>query len=259
MKTIRLAAASAALIVSTFVGSAQISDNFDSYTTKAQFDAVWTPSVGGGLDLYTAQFVSSPNSVKNPLAAPAAAQSRQLLTPAAPGQQMSLEFDFYDSAAASNVRDYCMLYSRVGTDWTGALNQILAIGKYNSLNYYARVAFESTTYTLGDGATAVGGGWIDLHVANSIGWHSAGIVGMWDPVNSGKTKVEFYIDNTLVGSVANLTRYDYNWAVLGSGITSTGGGVPFDNIVVTIPEPSTFALSLLGGLGMMWIVRRRKA
>jgi hypothetical protein len=42
---------------------------------------------------------------------------------------------------------------------------------------------------------------------------------------------------------------------------SAGGGFAVDNIllqVTTVPEPSALALSLLGGLGMMWIVRRRK-
>ena len=50
----------------TFSARADIIDNFDSYATEAAFDAAWTLSSGTGLDLYTAQFVSSPNCSKEP-------------------------------------------------------------------------------------------------------------------------------------------------------------------------------------------------
>lgn len=262
MKSCKLIAATVSLVGCAFIGSAQISDNFDSYANKTAFDAVWTPSVGLGLDLNT-NFLSSPNSVMNGATTTTpAAQSRQLLGTPAPGHEMSLQFDFYDYSADNSTRDYGMMYSRAGTDWTGGLNQLLAIGKYNNgtaANYYGRIAFESLTYTLGDGAVATSGGWFLLNAANSVGWHNAQIVGMSDPINTGMTKFEFYIDSNLAGSVANVTWQDYNWVVLGSGLTSSGGFVAFDNLVVTVPEPSTLALGLVGGLGLLWVLRRRTA
>jgi hypothetical protein len=262
MKTMKFVAAGVAVIGSALISSAQLSDDFDSYANKAAFDAVWTPSVGVGLDLNTAEFVSSPNSVKNAATATStAAQSRRFLSTAAPGHNFSFQFDFYDYNAANNVRDYGMLYARSGTAWTDSLLQIIAIGKYNTgtaTRYYGRVAFESTTYVLGDGAgPLLSGGWFQLNAPNAIGWHTAKVVGMSDPNFSGKTRLEFFIDNTLVGSVSNLGWQAYNWVVLGSGLSSTGGFISFDNLIVTIPEPSVAALGLMGGVGLLWLFRRR--
>lgn len=262
MKTSKLLLTLGVLAAGTWVGSAQLSDNFDSYANKAAFDAVWTPSVGAGLGLNTAEFVSSPNSVKNTATATSiAAQSRRFLSTAAPGNNFSFEFNFYDYNAANNVRDYGMLYARSGSDWTGSLFQLIAIGKYNTgtaTRYYGRVAFESTTYVLGDGAgPLLSGGWFQLNAANSIGWHTARVVGMPDSLNPGKTRLEFFIDNSLAGSVSNLGYQDYNWVVLGSGLSSTGGFISFDNVVVTVPEPSSVWFGLFGGVGLLWWVRRR--
>jgi hypothetical protein len=44
-----------------------------------------------------------------------------------------------------------------------------------------------------------------------------------------------------------------------SGVSSGGGAFAVDNIrLEVIPEPSTLALSLLGGLGLMFFIRRRR-
>jgi hypothetical protein len=266
MKALRLTLTT--LLVSTLVSWADFSDNFDGYANKAAFDASWTVSVGLGLDLNTSEFASSPNSVKNAATASTpAAQSRKLIAPDASGwaptDNFTFSFNFYDSVVSTGLRDYGMLYSRVGTDWAGGLNQLVAIGKYNAGGadrYYARVAIGSGSHVLGDGAVSVGTGWfyLDNAPAQSVGWHSASIVGTEDPNDPTKGLLRFYIDGQLGGSVGNVDFALLNWAVLGSGLSSPGvGWLAFDDVLVLIPEPSTLLLGLLGGLGMLWIGRRR--
>lgn len=264
MKVMKLLVSVPALVGLAIGASAQISDNFDSYATKADFDAVWTPSVGVGLDLNTAEFVSSPNSVKNTATSTAtAAASRRYLSPAAPAHNFTFQFDFYDYNAANTVRDYGRLEARAGIYYTNALTQLIAIGKYNTgtaARYYGRVAFESGTYVLGDGAgPLLSGGWFQLNAANAVGWHTAKIEGVPDSINPGKVKFNFYIDNVLSGSVANVSWQAFNWVILGSGLSSSGGFISFDNLIVTVPEPSAATLGLIGGLALLWTLRRRAA
>ena len=251
-------------IVLTFTAQADLFDNFDSYTTKAQFDAVWTPSTGTGLDLYTAQSVSSPNSVKNP-GTTAQASRRLMAGVAAP--LMDFSYDFYDFDANNSARDYIQIQSRAGTDYTGTLQQLLAIGKYSNITgskYFGRVAFE-TGGVYGDGATAPAATWFQLGGAGdrSVGLHTAQILGLDDPANPGMVRFEFYIDGILGGSVANIndSSISFNWLVLGSGLTTVPNGIAMDNVsIVTVPEPSFLALCLLGGFGLAAgvISRRRK-
>lgn len=253
-----------AVVVSfAFNGMAQFSDNFDSYTSEAQLDAVWIPNstVNGGMGLNTAEFVSSPNSVKNMATSTATVNQARTPITAPDSSSFIFQFSFYDYNASGGSRDYGMLYDRAGGAWTGGLDQLVAIGKYNVgtyNSYHARVAIGSATHIYGNGAVSFGTGWVSLTAGpeRSIGWHTATVVGSPDPVNTGKVLFSFFIDNVLGGTVANVNPASFEWIVLGSNLGSSGGFIAFDDVVL-IPEPSTLALSLLGGLGIFWMVRRR--
>jgi len=252
----------ATLIVGFAANSfAAVSDNFDSYVDQTAFNAAWTPS-GTAMTLDSTLSLSAPNSITQGTVA----QQSRMLTAGVSGSNLEFKFDLYDPAGNNSGRSYGMAYSRAGTDWTGSLNQIIAVGRYNNATttkYYARVAFATgATYT--DGATATTGGWLTLGGAadTSIGWHSVQVIGSDDPLNSGKIQLSFYIDNILGGTVGNVTKADFNWAVMGSGTTSTGAGASFDNVSLApapVPEPSTIALGLLGGAGLMAGYIRRRA
>lgn len=231
-------------------------DNFDSYANNADFNAAWTINAASGLSLDTVDFVSFPNSAVNPTYTNAASSREQM----APVDALLLNFSFrfYDYTGV-NSRDYAQLYSRAGNSWTDPVNNILRIGKYNSIatsKYYGYI-FLSSGVTPGDGASALASGWFALGGAadRSVGWHEAQIIGEADPANAGKALYLFYIDGVLGGSLANATAPNYNWAVLGSGLT-TASPIAFDDVsVAAIPEPSAFVLSLLG---MAALVYRRR-
>ena len=148
--------------------------------------------------------------------------------------------------------------SRSSPEWgrlCWGLNNLLAIGKYNrlpapSITGASRQRPARCMATVRGLPTAT---WFHLGGAadRSVGWHNAQILGMADPINVGKVRYEFYIDGVLGASVANLNPLTYNWLVLGSALSTAPSAIAMDNVnFVMVPEPSTFALGLLGGLGL---------
>lgn len=244
---------SAALVLGTgLVATADMSDNFDSYADKAAFDAVWTPTSGGGMLLITDQPVppvSPPNMIYQTTAA---LQSRRAVAPVAAGD-LYFKFDFYDERGTGSLaRTYGMAYGRGGAGaWTDGLTQIIAVGKYNGIattKYSARVAFGSSNWFN-----------LDLGPDRTVGWHTAEVFGNLDTAT-----YDFYIDGIFSGSAPMGNQgVVFNWAVMGSGLTSTHG-MYFDNVflgekpVEPIPEPMSMALAGLG-LAAVGAIRRRRS
>ncbi len=142
-----------------------------------------------------------------------------------------------------------------GTTASGSLAQLLAIGKYNTVTlagdvfngtkYQARVAFGSNA------------GWFNLDAAGSpdrsVGWHKFAIERLADG-----TTLNFYVDDVLSRTIGGATAESWDTLILGGGLGSTVGNAWTDGISLVVPEPSTLALGLLGGLGIAgWVSRRR--
>lgn len=247
------------VILLAATANAMLIDNFDSYADNAALMTAWTANVGAGLALNTSESVSAPNSVKNP--GTLGASMRQHMS-AIPASALDFSFDFYDYDGGYD-RDYGMMYARTGDQWSGGLNNLMAVGKNNNIltnRYFARVAFGTTTSVYGDGATApVSGGWFGLGggPSRSVGWHTAQVTGEPDPLNPGQVVYKFYIDGTLGGSVSNQADVEYNWVVMGSGLAPTVNPLAFDN-VMAVPEPSALALGMVGLAGASFLRRRRR-
>lgn len=231
-------------------------DNFDGYADTAAFEAAWMDSTGPGLSLNTTTYASGPNAVWNPGYVTNAAASRRQFTPV-DALKLEFSFSFYDSTT-DNGRDYAQLYSKNGA-WANATANILRIGKYNSIttSKYYGYTFLSSGVILGDGATSLTSGYFALGGAanRSVGWHEARITGEADPDHAGMALYKFYIDGVLGGSLANAADRDFDWIVLGSGLTSASA-IVFDDVrFEAIPEPSA---PLLGFLGMVALVCLRR-
>jgi len=241
------------------------SDNFDSYADQAAFSAAWNVGVvNGGLTLSTEQAFSPLQSVKSP-GTTTAYQSGHNITPvwglnSAP---LTWSFEFYDSTQAANLRQFATI-----RDATPSLAQIVAIGAYNDTTL-TKDRYTGLSVTIDDLNTyyaarvpfAPGPNWFILNgpgaPTRSTGWHELKAVFYG-------TTVEFFVDgvNALSGLTtsyaASVGAISFDLVTVGSGLSSANGDAYYDNVLVVIPEPSTVALGLLGGLGMLWISRRRK-
>lgn len=151
------------------------------------------------------------------------------------------------------TRSYAQMLSYTGAGYNqGSLDQLLAIGKYNSVTM-AGEAYNATKYQ----ARVFGGsntGWFNLDGPGSpnrqTGWHKFTIEVMPDD-----STVNFYVDDVLSRTITGVTAKAYDSLTLGFGTSSTSNGNSWYDDVVVTPEPATMALLAAGGL---LLARRRR-
>jgi len=138
-----------------------------------------------------------------------------------------------------------------GSTADGALAQLLAIGKYNTVTlpgevyngskYQARVTFGSNA------------GWFNLDAVGSpnrsTGWHKFTIERLAD-----ETTINFYVDDILSRSIAGATAQSWDTVILGPGLGSTAGDAWIDGISVddgvVVPEPNALSICILIAMGL---------
>jgi hypothetical protein len=266
IKTLSIAAATVLASAPCVLAQTVFFDNFDSYANQAAFNAVWNVGVtGGGLTLTNDQSFSPSQSVMQPGIATAYGSGHDI-TPVSgsTGQPLVWSFEFYDSTQAANLRQFATI-----RDNSPSLAQIIAMGAYSdttlTTNRYTGLqatATELNTY-YACRVFATGPGWFILNgpgaPTRSTGWHELKAI-------FSDTTVNFYIDgvNALTGLTtpyaAAAGGITFDRVTVGSGLSSANGAAYYDNVLVqVIPEPSSIALSILGGLTTMWILRRRTA
>jgi hypothetical protein len=261
-----------------------VSDNFDSYTSQANFEATWVPIAGTAptsAEWSTAQAVSPTHSARVP-GTLTTGQNRNRRTFSETGgaannsNYIVWSFDFYDSdAAASPYRNYSNLQDTTAPSGT---NQLISMGMNNNQfvadsggNYYmARILGYSPVANTADpdgGPNETKGGTSAYFKLNdygvgtrSTGWHNLMV---HISTNDGaSTDYAFYVDGQLAETVNNIgsgaTIRSYDNIALGSGVSNANLESFFDNMQLDTyaPEPASLSLIALGGFALLGRKRR---
>ena len=251
MKSLRfhLSLAVAVLVlIGTGVAQAAVlvSEDFDSYTTTADMQAVWGAAGAGSLD--TVLSYSSPNSAYHP-GGTVNNRTDFGTVDASATENLVLSAKIYDDAEVAN--------DRITVGLRGGPFPLFEMGRYNSdaaHPYYIR----ATLFNNG-----INPSWVNFPNATTTqGWHSyeatfslSGLTVTLDLMSDGTIDDTIFLagDGNPYGGFSDL-RFGGP-----SNSSSAGGGANFDDIVletVPVPEPTTVLLAGLAGLGLA-LVRRR--
>lgn len=159
----------------------------------------------------------------------------------------SADYRAYTPSAPASQADASGVYT------AGSRNQSAAL-YVASFPSHTAPANQVTLFPQQTGSTlagALGWAWHDVQidkVGNIVSWNIDGIL---------LAVLDLSTNGLLGGSNILLQQSDINNTATTdvNGINLING--LFDNVVVTVPEPATVSLVLLGGLGMVWVARRR--
>jgi hypothetical protein len=267
----------AAIVVSLFglasavnAQTVLIADNFDGYSSQAEFQAAWPVGAGTSGIWSSDQADSGTHSILNPAGGThmnfqnvSFGGGDIIPTNANP---LVWSYSFYDAPAniadGANAlgRDYGQLLGR-SQDAVPSLNQLLAVGLWNAA---IPKASDGETATIAEVrqfyavriAFAPGANWVllDTGPERSAGWQDFQVV-------LGSTMAEVFINGQSVYTsayAASEGSVGFYQARIGSGLSSNAAAA-FDNYSLEIiPEPSTYA-AIFGGLALLgaFVYRRR--
>lgn len=169
-------------------------------------------------------------------------------------QPLKLEFMIDTDVNIWSTRQWIELRSYAdGAYGSGDLQQLFALGFSSS-----GVATDRINYRIVAGPDAGWGDLTDTYATRATvadpnnEWTK---LGMWIKSST----IEFYVDDNLDSTFAIPSGVLYDSVVIGSGLSSAGADVWFDDLtVILVPEPSSLALSVLGGFGLLAMFRRRR-
>jgi PEP-CTERM motif len=246
--TSTLCALAIAGIFQTISAQAQviINDHFTTYTDDASLTASWARVTGTSTIISLAPDPDPGATHGQGInVTTAAGRLRSTFTGVTPTDlaPLVLSFSFYDSnGGTTSGRQYTELRN------SASASGLFAAGLFNSVNtgVYAQARYQARNLD--------NGGWIQLDATRSVGWHTF-------EFDIRGTTVDLKVDGLVDAQFSNLSwggGTSYDWFNLGSALTSnTGSGYDDVYLAVTpVPEPSTIALGVLGGLGLMIGVRR---
>ncbi len=222
------------------------SDDFGSYADQAAMDAVYTqiyPAAPALLDQTRGYDDLQSVHFGKPTANSQVRMYKNLGLEAVGTDDMPLKFEFQVDidALAWNTRQYIELRGYAGAGYgDGALEELLALGFTSS-------GIDTNKY---NGRVLLGpeAGWFSFQTDKITDWTKMTALIKTDTI-------EYYINDQLDTIKQRAPGYTFDCVVIGSGLSSAGADVWFDNLVIeVVPEPATLALLMLGGLAL---IRRR--
>lgn len=219
------------------------SEDFESYADTAALEAVWGPSTGA------AELRTDVGHSGNSAFSPGGAVNQRTGFAAAPSatENVRLSFDLFDDGLNTTKR------MTVGLRQAGGITPLFELGLYNSPVHYSTRILN----------LAGNENWLSLSATPVAGWHhfealftTTDVTVTLDLNDDGSTDFSHVSSGAFAANPFGDLRFGGP-----SGLASAGGGVFFDNIslsLVTIPEPGTWALFALGGLGLAGWCRRRR-
>lgn len=239
----KLTALTIIMAFAALASAAIIQDDFESYATTADLNGVWTRAVGTDADTYLDLTANGPTwpgdrCVHHTMVA--ARRDYNIADTVVTGSDYLVwGYDFYDfTEGTTSPRQYGQLLSR---DGGGALNELLAMGQYNTVTMPGEV-FDASKYQARV-AFAAGQGWFNLNTPRSIGWHRF-------EARIYATYVDFYVDGAF--DRGGIPHAGLNWyqARIGSGLGATGEALYDNYFLDLVPEPASLLLLALGALGL---------
>ncbi len=172
-----------------------------------------------------------------------------------------LTFYLFDDTA---TRAFTQITGYAGAGYNdGALQQLLAIGKYNDTTMPGESDAEIGLWYQGRLAFGTTAGWFNLNGAGSAGrsagWHRFDI----EVLPSG-SDVNFYVDGVPSRSFSGATVATYDSIAFGLNAGTSAGNAYFDGFSVSVvPEPGSVAILVSGLVALAGLalvrVRRRSA
>ena len=256
-----LMAATLAFAASTQAqGNVLWSDDFESYANTAALSGPYTqiyPAAPVMLD--TTKGDQSSQSIH--FGTPGANNERRMYInipggPVTPTDQAPLKLEFWTDldTAIWSTRQYIEIRSYSGGAYnSGTLNQLIALGFTSS-------GVDTTRVNQRVVAGFTGAQWGDLTDTYATRTTIADPNNDWTQLAMvlKHNTVEFYVNGNLDTVQTMTAGVAFDSIVIGSGLSSAGADVWFDNLTVIVPEPSSLALSLLGGFGLLAMFRRRR-
>lgn len=243
-------------------GAILLQDNFDSYTTTAEFEAgaastppgAWTPTGTSGV-LSTAQaFGGSGNSIL--IGTAAGRNTHALAADTAPTAAENIEFSFrFYVTDTAQGRQQADIIDAAGT----GQGQIIGMGTNNNVSsseFFWRVGGIDADGTgpIASGAYAP----MDAGAPNrTVGWHELKAVIRRD--SATLASADFYVDGILGKTVTGFSLRSFENMRLGGNQSSVNSAFFDDVLVQTVPVPEPAALGLLAAAAVGFIGRRRRA
>ncbi|HOW17407.1 MAG TPA: PEP-CTERM sorting domain-containing protein [Phycisphaerae bacterium] len=253
-------------------------DNFDSYADQAAFQAAWPTWSTNGTSMQLIQGFGQSDSQCISGVAPANNQGWNYHNlnsftdyKPAPGAVVSWQVSFYDTdptlpLSPNPGRNFFHMRAYGDANGPGmpvnytdpapakGLQGLVALGLYESA---------STQYGGGPGGRGhyayrlyYGGlnSWYATAALRTQGWHT-----MRMDLDADAMQARIWVDGVLDATVPltdSAKLYAFDGIVAGSGLTSAGYDVAFDDVAVSVtPEPATLLMLAAGGL----LLRRRRA